>query len=192
MQDPAKWQIVSSKPLLRDRWINLRADTCRTELGSTIEPFYVLTYPDWVHVVAITPDDCLVLVRQYRHAAGEAFLELPGGVMDHADGQPEDTARRELAEETGYQADEMRLVSSLYVNPSSHTNRIHTCLATGVLPSSIPRLEVGEEGLAVELTPLSRVLANLNGGLIRESMHVSSILIALSAANRIQINRCSV
>jgi 8-oxo-dGTP pyrophosphatase MutT (NUDIX family) len=192
MRNPAKWRIVSSKPLLRDRWINLRADTCRTELGSVIEPFYVLSYPDWVHVVAITPDDCLVLVRQYRHAAGEAFLELPGGVMEDTDARPEDTARRELTEETGYQADGMRLVSSLYVNPSSHTNRIHTCLASDVLPSSLPQLEVGEEGLAVELVPLSRLLSNLGDGLMRESMHVSSILIGLSAANRIKIDRCDV
>ena len=67
--------------------------------GAKISPDYVLTYPDWVHVVAITSAGSLVLVRQDRHAVSESLLELPGGAVDAEDPNLEQAARRELEEE---------------------------------------------------------------------------------------------
>ncbi len=96
------WRIAGSRTIVKDRWTDLRADRCLTPAGTEIAPYYVLSYPDWVHVVAVTADDRMVLVRQYRHAVGETVLELPGGVIDASDRDPEAAARRELAEETGY------------------------------------------------------------------------------------------
>jgi hypothetical protein len=86
------WHIVKSETLIKDRWIDLRADACVTSSGVDIAPYYVLAYPDWVHVVAITPDDQLVLVRQYRHGVGEILLELPAGAVEAADTSNEHTA----------------------------------------------------------------------------------------------------
>ena len=74
-----EWRVLSQKTLLLDRWINVRADSCVTPSGRKIEPYYVLTYPDWVNVVTVTRDDCMVMIRQYRHAANKIILELPGG-----------------------------------------------------------------------------------------------------------------
>jgi hypothetical protein len=50
------WTTVASKTLVKDRWIDLRADQCLTPNGHEISPYYVLTYSDWINVVAITPD----------------------------------------------------------------------------------------------------------------------------------------
>ena len=125
------WKVLESKTILQDRWLNLRADDCLTPDGVTISPYYVMSYPDWVNIVAITPDDRLLLVRQYRHAAGKFFLEIPGGGLDERDIDSEKAARRELEEETGYIAQDWQLISTLYPNPASHTNRLPTFLATG-------------------------------------------------------------
>lgn len=183
----AKWRVLSSTPILKDRWIDLRADRCVTASGAEISPYYVMTYPDWVHVVAVTADDRLVLVRQYRHGAGEAVLELPGGAADPADAEVAATARRELLEETGFAAEAIEPVTSLFANPAIHPNRVHFMLATGLERRGPPALDRGEEGLSVELVPVDVVIAGLAGGAIGQAMHVAGVLLALQKLGRISI-----
>jgi 8-oxo-dGTP pyrophosphatase MutT (NUDIX family) len=180
------WKVLESRTILQDRWLNLRADDCLTPDGVTISPYYVMSYPDWVNIVAITPDDRLLLVRQYRHAAGRFFLEIPGGGLDAQDVDSEKAARRELEEETGYIAQDWQLISSLYPNPASHTNRLHTYLATGAECRHQQRLDAGEEGLTVHALPIPEVLDGLQAGLIGQALHVSSILLALRVAGRLR------
>jgi 8-oxo-dGTP pyrophosphatase MutT (NUDIX family) len=127
------------------------------------------------------------MVRQYRHGASQVVLELPGGRVDSSDALPEDAGCRELAEETGFLATNIRTVASFYVNPATHTNRVHTCVATGVVQVSAPRLDEGEEGLSVELVPIAEIVGGLFSGKITQSMHVTSIIMALSSIERISI-----
>ena len=176
------WRTLASRTLLQDRWIDVRADECETAGGAAISPYYVLTYPDWVHVVALTPENHLVLVEQYRHAAGVVCLEPPGGAVDSTDAGPIDAGRRELREETGFAAADWRHVASLYANPAIQTNRTHTVLATGCYRAGEPRLEAGEEGMAVRVLSVPEVLAGLPGGLLGQSMHVAGVLLGLEAA----------
>ena len=170
---------------MADRWINLRADQCLTDGGREIAPYYVLTYPDWVHIAALTDDDELVLVEQYRHGVGMSCLELPGGMMDAADSDPLVAARRELAEETGFAAKEWKRVSSLYANPANQTNHVHTVLATGCYRTGDPVLEDGEEGLIVRCVPVADILRNLRQGVLPQLMQVGALFLALSAAGRL-------
>jgi len=95
-----KWQTVRSETLLKDRWINLRADHCLTSTGIEISPYCGMFYPDWDHVAGLTESSCLVLIRQYCHAPGEFYLDLPGGAVDPDDPGLEYAAPREVAEET--------------------------------------------------------------------------------------------
>ncbi|MET3889119.1 8-oxo-dGTP pyrophosphatase MutT (NUDIX family) [Bosea sp. OAE506] len=183
------WTVLSSRSVIRDRWIDLRADDCVTPSGQSIAPYYVLTYPDWVHVVALNARDEVLLVRQYRHGAGESFLELPGGVID-GDEAVETAARRELAEETGYEAGAIALVSSLHPNPAIQNNQVHVCIATEVVAVGPPRLDVGEEGLTLAPLPLQTVLDGLATGILGQSLHVTSLLLGLAALGR--INLCAV
>lgn len=179
------WRVASSRTVLADRWINLRADDCVTASGKSIAPYYVLTYPEWVHVVAVTEADELVLVRQYRHAAGAMTLELPGGMMDHDDASAEHAARRELMEETGFAGDRYQPVCALFTNPATHTNRLHIYAAAGVRRVAAPRLEIGEDGLAVQLVPVTEVVARLADGIIGPAMQASAVLLGLAALGRL-------
>ncbi|WP_426955422.1 NUDIX hydrolase [Muricoccus radiodurans] len=180
------WEVLASRTALRDRWIDVRADRVRDARGNVLDPFYTLSYPDWVQVVAITPADELVLVRQYRHGVQEETLELPAGRMDPEDASPEVTALRELREETGYAAPEARLVASLRPNTASHRNRAFTVLVPGATLRHETAHEAGED-IAVELWPLARVLEGLPHGLLPQVMHVSGLTLALVAAGRLDL-----
>ena len=79
------WTIRKSSYIIKDRWLTVRADSCEMPSGQTIEPFYVLEYPTWVNVVALTADDDVILVRQYRHGLQETILGLPSGVRNKFD-----------------------------------------------------------------------------------------------------------
>jgi hypothetical protein len=182
------WKTASSTPVIADRWVNLRADQCVTSAGVEISPYYVLTYPDWVHIVAITDADQLVLVEQYRHGAGVTCLEIPAGAIDPGDTDPIAAGRRELLEETGFAAEDWRVVSALYANPANQTNRVHTVLAVGARRVAHPDLEDGEAGMIVRCRPIAEVLAGLSSGVLAQSMQVSGVLLALSTAGRIRFS----
>jgi 8-oxo-dGTP pyrophosphatase MutT (NUDIX family) len=181
------WRTIRSETRLKDRWLHLRVDHCVTPAGIEISPYYVLSYPDWVHVVCITEADSLVLVRQYRHAAGQSFLELPGGAVDPGDHSFERAARRELEEETGFTARQWEFITSLYPNPATHTNRVHFFLALDATLDRPRRLDPGEDGLRVELLDIPVVLNGLMSGLLGQAMHVSGFLLALAAAGRLDL-----
>ncbi len=182
-----KWRVIRSETLVKDRWIHLRADHCATAAGVEIAPYYVMSYPDWVHVVGITQSGRLVLVQQYRHAAGELFLELPGGAVEPHDVSLEDAARREFEEETGFTAQRWELITSLHPNPATHTNRVHFFLALDVVCDHPQRLDVGEDSLSLELMEIPHVLGGLRSGLIGQAMHVSGLLLGLAMAGRLTL-----
>ncbi len=184
MTKTTPWTVLESRTLVRDRWIDLRVERLRTGAGVEISPWYVLGYPDWAIVVALTDDDRLVLVRQWRHAAGAWCLELPGGVVDPADADPLAGARRELREETGHAAREWRYLYAGYPNPAIQSNRLHVVLATGAEAVAATAHEPGET-IQVECMKVDEVLAGIGTGLIEPAMHVGAILVGLREAGRI-------
>jgi 8-oxo-dGTP pyrophosphatase MutT (NUDIX family) len=175
------WIVKQSRYVLRDRWVTLRADDCVTPSGVEVAPFYVLEYPDWVHVVALDADEHLILVRQYRHGYRGDSLELPGGVMDAADQDPIATARRELAEETGYTCDTCRLIGSLSPNPGTHTNRAHVVLAQSARYTRPPTPEADEDLTVVRMPVEEAIQAALTGDMVHVQ-HVGLLMIGLKAA----------
>jgi 8-oxo-dGTP pyrophosphatase MutT (NUDIX family) len=185
MRRPGAWRVAGTRLIHADRWIRLRADHCITPEGAVLDPYYVLEYADWVHVVAVTDDDRLVVNHQYRHGASCVHLELPGGVMDAADAGALEAAARELREETGFAAREFRSVASLSPNSATHTNRIHIVLAEGAYADGAQSLDAGEE-IAVELLPLADLPALIASGAFLQSSHVASLMLGLQALGRMR------
>jgi 8-oxo-dGTP pyrophosphatase MutT (NUDIX family) len=184
--DPT-WRVERSETALKDRWIDVRADHCVTPTGVVISPFYVLSYPDWVHVVAITEAGGVVLVRQYRHGAGVVTLELPGGAADGSDTMLEAAAARELEEETGFTASRWELITSLQANPATHNNRVHFFLAVDAVRTGSQSLDLGEAGLTVEVLSIPVVMDGLRSGLLGSAAHASGLLLGLAAAGRLDL-----
>src|SRR6185369_5279763 len=124
------WQVLGSKLLVSERWLQLREDRVRLGNGHEIERFHVIHGPDWASVLCVTEDSEVVLVRQYRHGVGRPSLELPAGVIESHE-TPEEAARRELAEETGYESDDWVRIQSVSTEPARHTTQAHFFCARG-------------------------------------------------------------
>src|SRR5215469_14777147 len=115
MQKP-QWQRRSSKYLIDSPFMRLRADEVELPDGTVIAEYYVREARGFVVVFATTPDDRIVLVRQYRYGSDEIHLELPAGMLD-GDEDPGDCAARELLEETGYETTSWEKVADYFVEP---------------------------------------------------------------------------
>jgi 8-oxo-dGTP pyrophosphatase MutT (NUDIX family) len=173
------WRVLASRHVLRDKWISVRADHCVTQRGATLDPYYILEYPDWVHVVAFDSEDRLLLVRQYRHGAGVISLELPGGMMDAHENDPVVTGARELLEETGHVAESLRHVVKMSPNPATHANSIHVVLATQARQTRALELDASED-IVVEHVPWRRAVDMALAGEMINSQHVAMLFIALA------------
>lgn len=180
MAHDGKWRVTASRYVHKDRWIALRADTCVTDDGVEVGPYYVLEYPDWVEVVALDADDNLLLVRQYRHGIGDFTLELPAGGMDAAETDPCAAAARELLEETGC-AGVMTWVGEARPNAGTHANRVHTVLARDVVQMAEPKDDPAERVERLWVTAAEALRMALAGELV-VGMQVASLLRALAHA----------
>ncbi|MEG1980820.1 MAG: NUDIX hydrolase, partial [Victivallaceae bacterium] len=137
--------------------------------GNIIPEYYVLEYPEWVNILAITTDRQVVMIRQYRHALGKCNFELPAGVCDPEDRSILAAAQRELSEETGFGGGEWEEYMVLSANPSTHTNLTHTFIARGVTKLSAQHLEKSED-ITVYLLSKDEVFELLRQGEIVQAL----------------------
>ncbi len=152
---PKPWQVLSSTWDRAYRVFHLRTDRARSPRTGQAHDFYVLESTDWVNVIPLTPDREVVLIRQYRHGTRENTLEIPGGLVEPGD-TPEAAARRELAEETGYQERELSCLGYVHPNPAILNNRCHTFLARDVFLNG-DQDQDDKEDIEVLLHPLTEI-----------------------------------
>jgi ADP-ribose pyrophosphatase len=133
----------------------------------------VVLHPGAVTIVAILPDRQVLLVRQYRHAAGEALLELPAGTLDRQpDGSMEDrlvAAKRELTEETSYHADRWRQLSTFFTAPGFASELMTMFLATELSPDPDYKGADPDERLELETMPFGEALALARNNQFRDA-----------------------
>lgn len=150
--DKWRWTTLKSEIIVsRPPWLRVRHDMVRLPDGRVNPEFYVLEYPDWVNVIAITDDGKFVMELQYRYGLDRLCCEIPAGVMEMGE-TPEDAARRELEEETGYTGGEWSLLMTVSGNASTTNNITHCFLAEGVKPSGKRHLDKTEDLDVVLLT----------------------------------------
>lgn len=163
-----KWETIDSQYVIRRPWLTARCDTVRLPNGTIHPEYYVLEYPTWINVIAITPDGDFVMVEQYRHGLGDVFTELVAGVAEEGEA-PMDTARRELLEETGYGNGTWQQFMVLSQNPSSTNNLTYTFLATDVEKIDTQHLDATED-IAVRLLTPTEVKQLLLDDRIKQSL----------------------
>ncbi|HVV00044.1 MAG TPA: NUDIX hydrolase, partial [Verrucomicrobiae bacterium] len=122
------WKKIRSTPAGDFRIFTIRRDTKISPRTGAEHDFFVIDSVNWVNVIATTPDDQIVLVRQYRHGSNTVELEVPGGMMDHVDFTPDITGARELREETGYEGQNARVIGRVLPNPAILSNVCFTVL----------------------------------------------------------------
>ena len=173
-----KWKILSSEYLFNDLWFKVRKDICETQQGKIIDPYYVYEFPEWATAFALTEDNKVIMVRQYRHPVGEVIIELPGGCVDDTDKDFQTAIARELLEETGYTFTSYESLGKISANPSTNTNWMHMFLAKGGKKVEEQKLDHNEE-IVVELYSIDELKKMIRENKIIQAMHMTCILYAL-------------
>ncbi len=148
MEKP-QWQTLESQYVIDTPFLRIRRDAVRLPNGTVVPEYFVRESAGFVIVFALTHDERLLLVRQYRYGNDSIGLELPAGMLEPGE-EPESCARRELVEETGYEARELRLLATYAAEAVRSDARAYIFTARGARKVAEPRLDATEH-LEVEL-----------------------------------------
>jgi 8-oxo-dGTP pyrophosphatase MutT (NUDIX family) len=171
---PARWEKLDRASRLQTPVFDVIGQRYRHPARRTEREFVVIDAPDWVNVVALTPDEQLVLVRQFRYGIDEFSLEIPGGVMEPGE-DPVAAGLRELREETGFGGGTARLIGTVRPNPAIQSNRCHFVYVEGAVNSHALEWDTDEE-IQVTLAPVESVLALAHSGGIVHSLVLNALM----------------
>ena len=160
---------------LEENWLfRVRKERFQSRHSGKTHDFYVIHLADAVHAVALTPDDEVLLVRQFRAGSGRDSLEIPGGLVDPGE-DPCAAGARELLEETGYAGDPPEFLGTLWSNPSLTTSRISTIVIRNARPVAEPALDDNEE-LTIERVHRSEIPRLIREGRIDHALVAAGLL----------------
>lgn len=172
-----EWKTIKRSTVYQDKWIHLEASQCELPNGRMIEPFYVTHTGDFALIVAVTREGEILLERQYRHGVGRVLTEVPAGAIEPGE-LPETAARRELLEETGYEAGSLEFLFKIAPNATSSSTYAWCYLARDTVFSGEQKLDA-TEALEVFLAPVSQVREMLRNGEFIQAVHTAALYKAL-------------
>jgi 8-oxo-dGTP pyrophosphatase MutT (NUDIX family) len=175
---PGPWELRGVRRVLETRIFHIDDEERISPRTGEVHSFSKISCADWVNIVPITRDGQVVMVRQYRYGTSEETLELPGGMIDPHDPSPAEAARRELLEETGWQAATVEPTGVIAPNPAMQSNRTWSFLARDVVYKGLPKLDGGED-IEVVLVPYAEIPARVARGEISHALVVVSFAYAL-------------
>jgi 8-oxo-dGTP pyrophosphatase MutT (NUDIX family) len=160
---------------IEENWLfRLRRERFRSRRTGRAHDYYVMHLADAVNVIALTDDDQVVLVRQFRAGSGRDSLEPPGGLLEPEE-DPCEAGARELLEETGYAGDHAVFLGAAWSNPSIMTSKIAVIVVKNARRVAEPKLDAGEE-VSVELAPARSIPRMIREGRIDHALSVMSLL----------------
>lgn len=162
------WTTLESEYLIRRPWLTARRDKVALPDGRVHDEYYVLEYPDWVNVIAITAEGDYIIEQQWRQGLGRVSTEICAGVVEAGE-EPLEAARRELSEETGYEGGEWEKLMVVAPNPGMMNNLCHCFVARGVRKVTSQHLDATED-IRVFLCPRDEVFRRLQRGEFLQAM----------------------
>jgi len=150
------WKTIRSTPVGDYRIFKIRSDLKTSPRTGEEHDFFILDSVHWVNIIAVTPDQRIVMVEQYRHGSNTVELEIPGGMMDRHETDPVAAAVRELREETGYAGENARLLGGIWSNPAILNNRTYTVLMENCRLQHAVEFDHGED-LETRLVPVTEI-----------------------------------
>ncbi|HET7812746.1 MAG TPA: NUDIX hydrolase [Candidatus Baltobacteraceae bacterium] len=167
------WRVTGSSYVVDTKFLRLRKDTIELPDGHVVEDYFVRESRGFIIVCAVTNDNRILLVRQYKHGIGKELLELPAGAIDPGE-TPEQTALRELREETGYTAGSMEHVRTFIVDPTNSDTVAHLFIARNARRTHEQDLD-STESIAVETVDADGLRRLVREGIIDCMPHVAAI-----------------
>jgi ADP-ribose pyrophosphatase len=168
------WQKLRSQKAGDYRIFTVRSEHKISPRTGAEHNFFVIDCVNWVNVIAVTPDQRLVLVEQFRHGSDRVELEIPGGMVDATDTSPEETGARELREETGYTGQNPRLIGQISPNPAIMSNTCFTVLIEDCQCLHPVQFDHGED-LITRLVPIADIPRLVATGKIRHALVVVAL-----------------
>ena len=162
------WHVLEAEAIQDCRVFRVHRTLARSAAREAEHTFYTIEAPDWVNVIPVTPEGDVILVRQFRHGAGMATLEIPGGMVDPGEA-PKRAAARELLEETGYRGLSLRRLGSVNPNPALFGNTCYTYLASDVCEVA-PIRNAGAEETVVVRVPRAELPERVRNGEITHAL----------------------
>ncbi|MFZ5597267.1 MAG: NUDIX domain-containing protein [Bacillota bacterium] len=165
---------LSSKIVYRGKILNLRVDSVELPNGRTASR-EVVEYAGAVAIVPFIEKDEILLVRQYRYPVGKLLLEVPAGKMEEGE-DPGETAARELIEETGYRAGEIKFLFSYYSTPGFTNEKMYLYMARNL--TYVGERPDEDEFVQAERVTMEKALEMIKGGGICDAKSIVGILAA--------------
>ncbi|MDR1577849.1 MAG: NUDIX hydrolase [Deltaproteobacteria bacterium] len=177
MSELKTWPLLGEEVLLNSKVFDVLSRRCLSPKDGKEKKFMAIKAPEWANTLAITPKKEVILVRQFRYGSREFSLELPGGAVDKGQ-SPEEAAKRELTEETGFVGKNFYHLCSLRPNPALFDNFIHTYVAEDAVKSGQTHFDENEalEDILIPLTDLSKMILE---GQIDHALMVAAISLYL-------------
>lgn len=168
------WEILDETLAFDHRYLKVKAQRVRLPTGATIDDFHVVVSPPWAATVALTENNELILVEQFRQGYGDLSLEIPAGLIEPGE-EPMHAALRELEEETGYSASHIEPLWNTRPEPSRHDQWAHFGFVRGATFRG-RRTPDATEDLRVVLRPVHELDAII--GQMVHAVHIGALLLA--------------
>lgn len=174
MKTKLEFTRLSRKPLLHTPVFHLHEEISVHPVTNAEGRYFVLDAPDWVNMIAVTDDDELLMVRQWRHGSACVELEIPAGALEPGE-DPVAAAVRELREETGFAPKSARLLGRARPNAAIQSNRCFTVVLEGCAPAGETHFDPGEQIEHVRM-PIRELKERVRDGTLQNGMMLVAIL----------------
>jgi ADP-ribose pyrophosphatase len=172
-----QWKTLKSEKILQNNFFTIKKDRCEKTDGKIVEEYYTIERSDVAVIAALTPENELILIKQYRYPVDAVDFELPAGYLELNGENIMDAAKRELLEETGYSSNNFEKIGECFASAGTMNNTVHFFLAKNCEKVAEQNLDDNEE-LTVEIVTWEKSLEMLKNGMIKDLGSVNGLLLA--------------